>query len=182
MRYLYPLVLVALLGGCSSDKQTISTEDGKVTVDQSADSMTIKSTSEGKTQTVQIDEAAGETKLSSSDGTTMVSGTKVPENFPLSIPAGADVQSSIHSSDAESGEQVYVVQFTTSRSQADAAADYEKQLKEKGLTVERVEQSGDGEPMVMLSGESETDQAAVHIGMQEGKTTVMINWTKQKKS
>lgn len=177
MRYLFPLVLAALLAGCSRDKTTtIVTPDGEVTFDSASNGFTIRNDQ----MVVQFD-GADEVRANMSDGTSVVGGTTIPENFPLKVPAGAVVESAMRTS-KETGEQTFIVGFTTSGSQAETAADFEKQLKEKELAVERLELSDEGTSVVMLSGRSDANHAEVHVSTEGGKTRVLVTWTKERKT
>lgn len=180
MRYLLPLVFAAILTGCSSDKTTLDTPDGEVIVHQDDEKVTVKTVRDGKTETVEVEDASGEMRMTSSDGSTLVGGTTIPDSFPLKVPGGAAVQGVTHSNSGETGDEMFFVQFTTSGSPAETAADLEQQLKEKGLEVERVEQSADGGSLVILNGQSDKEEAHVQVGTEGGKTAVMITWNRQK--
>lgn len=109
---------------------------------------------------------------------TLTTGGDIPKGFPLGIVAGGKVVSALSSTQA--GKTAYQVSLTAPGDVTAAAAFYEKELKGKGLTVERSEITADGTRLIALTGRSATVEAVVSAQSNgEDDAVVTLSWSAQ---
>ncbi len=90
---------------------------------------------------------------------------KLPLGFPFEVVKGSRVQGSATTSD---GKQVsYMLSLASESAVDEAAAFYEKELKAKGIEVQRTDMNVDGKQFVTLGGKAEDREATLAISTGE---------------
>ncbi|NLX21095.1 MAG: hypothetical protein GXY55_05395 [Phycisphaerae bacterium] len=174
------LVVITLLVGCRKTEETATGQAAGTDSKGTSEKMTIQ-TEEG---TVTVEQGGGRTTITGADGSTgtiTASETEVPKGFPLALMPKSVIQQSTHISPADQPEAFHL-ETTVAASVADAAAFYEKELKSKGLTVQRVATQGEDRNEVILSGQSDETQgvAVIERNSEDKLTRVSLNWTRTK--
>ncbi len=174
------LVAMTLLVGCRKAEETATGQAAGTGSKGTSEKMTIQ-TEEG---TVTVEQGGGRTTITGADGSTgtIVTGeTEVPKGFPLALMPKSVIQQSAHVSPADQPEAFHL-ETTVAASVADVAAFYEKELKSKGLTVQRIETQGEDSNQIILSGQSDETQgvAVIERKSEDKLTRVNLNWTRTK--
>lgn len=120
--------------------------------------------------TVRIKSAEGEFEMATQGQ------AKIPDGFPLAVADGVDVASA--ASSKSDRERSYFVTLQSAKGVDDLASFYERELKDKGLKVERNEMQFDNVRMVSFRGEKDQTEATVIVRSEgdEGKTAVQLSW------
>jgi hypothetical protein len=152
-------ILLVLMSGCkkSSEKTTVKTPDGTMEVED------------------------GRMELKTKDGSMVMASQELPEGCPIVVMNGAKIASSTHMTQPD-GQELFQVSVTTSVPVKEVASFYEKMFKDKGITVSRTEQSGQGTQMIMLFGNSDGVDASAMIvkDADAEETSATISWNKKK--
>lgn len=157
---------------------TIVDKDGQKAVIEAAGNKVTVTNEKGEVATVTGD--GDSTKVVTKDGTFEGgSATKVPDGFPLPVPAGVDVEGAAKSTMPGQGE-VHQLTFKTTQSPEEVADFYEKALKEKGFKVQRQAMTSDGNKMASINGTAGKSQAAIVAMLEkdaeDNKTQVIVNF------
>ena len=117
-----------------------------------------------------------EVRISPSEGEVVVGASSAPEGFPLPLMDGMKVMHSAHKTDADEPEMYMVVASATGK--VAAVADYyEKVLKDKGMTPERVAMTIGQADQVSLSAKNDQAEISVSVmdqGQGEGAQAVLV--------
>jgi len=171
--------MAALAFGCGrKESTTIQTDKGTVTVETDGDTTTITG-ADGRKATMKSE---GGTVTMTTDGGTFASGSgRLPEGFPLPQIEGARIQQSAHMTPAAGRDdpEVYHATMTVDMPPAEAAAFYEKALKDKGFEVSRMDSQSGDDALISLSGSADAIDAAVVVTRETSasETTVSVNWS-----
>ena len=152
-------VLLVLMSGCekSSEKATVTTPDGTVEVE------------------------GGRVEVKTKDGSMVMASQELPEGCPIVVMKGAKLANSTHMTQPD-GQELFQVSVTTSAPVKEVASFYEKMFKDKGITVSRTEQSGQGTQVIMLFGNGDGVEASAMIAKDGDaeETSATISWNKKK--
>lgn len=160
---------LVLLAGCGA--KTVAETATGVQVDQEGDTTTI-TTDEGQT-TYSAD--GNNVTITNDKGETLTMTTeegKVPDGFPLPVLPGSKVTTGMRAD--SNGKISYTVEFQMSGDIQEAAAVYEKELKDRGLTVSRTDVSDDTQVTVMLMADSEKESGWVSFTGEKGSRDFTI--------
>ena len=152
-------ILLVLMSGCekSSEKATVETPEGTMEVE------------------------GGRMEIKTKDGSMVMAAQELPEGCPIVVMKGAKIASSTHMTQPD-GQELFQVIVTTSAPVKEVASFYEKMFKDKGITVSRTEQSGQGAQLVMLFGNSDSVDVSAMIAKNADteETSATISWSKKK--
>lgn len=182
MRLLVSFVCIISFSSCSAcspgewaAEKLIEKATG-ISVDEKDGSVTFRS----KDGELTVSDKDGEAVLvaKGKDGETLrVGGAegKLPEGFPLPVADGAKVENSV--SKGKGAERHFVVTLSSPAAATGRIADfYERELKRKGLEVERSNFEVDGALSVSMTGRGEGDvSAAVTIFANQGDDNALIS-------
>ncbi len=178
-RFIVAGLMPLLALGCSrKESTTIQTDKGTVTVETDGDTTTVTG-ADGEKATVK---SQGGTVTMTTDRGTFTSGSgRLPEGFPLPQIDGARIQQSAHMtpSAGQDDPEVYHATMTVDLPPAEAAAFYEKALKDKGFEVSRMDSQSGDEALISLSGTADSIDAAVVVTREASapETTVSVHWS-----
>lgn len=197
MRWLSLLTVVAL-GGCNwmcgKVAETVVEKAAGVEVDQSGNTVTIKtkegtitSTGSGGSGTVVVTNEKGEKAVMTGDGEKMRiegpqgvieygGGDKAPAGFPLSVLGSAKITGSSHQQ--ADGKEHFMLMLQTDQAPLAVADHYAKELEGKGFKLERTQVNAGGQNMASVSATKDGATAQVTAMAAEGQpqTQVTVVW------
>ena len=146
-------------------KVTVKTKDGQVIEADGEKGTYVQKDANGKTMVVK-EQGDNTVTAEGSDGTKMVAGDKLPADLPLKLPAIKEAQAGVKMEQPD-GSTLWSAQFLTeSKDQTALAADFEAQLKAKGVEIKRMEQKG-ATSVVTLIGQAEDKSLLISVNLMQ---------------
>jgi hypothetical protein len=159
------------------DQLTVTTDEGKTTIEQKGNTTVIRNEKGDK---VVIKSDGKTTQYNSKEGTFTVGEGKVPAGFPLAVMPKAKIEQSTQLSEGADGETFHLAAKMAAPFD-DVVAFHEKDLKDKGLKVEKMQMSMDDASHTSLSGKSDQMEAAVVVMKEKKANDVTVILTCKRK-